>query len=89
MSKNVPKWRQRVNKHLFSQGTVCTSTFWRDPLLDPLNYEKGPPKITEGAHLTLIGQILEETLYYYELKIPSKSKLGIAQQREITVKFQK
>ena len=89
MSKNVPKWRQRVNKHLFSQGTVCTSTFWGDPLLDPLNYEKGPPKITEGAHLTLIGQILEETLYYYELKIPSKSKLGIAQQREITVKFQK
>ena len=88
VAQNVPKWRQRVNKHLFSQGTVCTSTFWGDPLLDPL-YEKGPLKLQKGAHLTLIGQFLEETLYYYELKIPSKSKLGIAQQRKITLKFQK
>ena len=49
VAQNVPKWRQRVNKYLFSHGTVCTSTFWGDPLLDPLNYEKGPPKITEGG----------------------------------------
>ena len=49
VAKNVPKWQQRVNKCLFSQGTVCTSTFWGDPLLDPINYEKGPPKITEGG----------------------------------------
>ena len=54
-----------------------------------INMKKGPLKLQKGAHLTLIGQFLEETLYYYELKIPSKSKLGIAQQREITVKFQK
>ena len=49
VAQNVPKWRQRVNKCLFSHGTVCTSTFWGDPLLGPLNYEKGPPKITEGG----------------------------------------
>ena len=55
----------------------------------PLIMKKGPVKLQKGAHLILIGQFLEETLYYYELKIPSKSKLGIAQQREITLKFQK
>ena len=47
VAQNVPKWQQRVNKHSFSHRTVCTSTFWGNPLLDPL-YENGPPKITEG-----------------------------------------
>ena len=50
------------NKRSFSQGTVCINKF-KYLLGDPLSWtpflEKGPPKITEGAHLTLIGQFLE------------------------------
>ena len=36
---------------------ISSNTFWGPPFL-----EKRPPKITEGAHLTLIGQFLESTL---------------------------
>ena len=52
----------KFNKRSFSQGTVCINKF-KYLLGDPLSWtpflEKGPPKITEGAHLTLIGQFLE------------------------------
>ena len=36
---------------------ISSNTFWGPPFL-----EKRPPKITEGAHLTLVGQFLESTL---------------------------
>ena len=50
------------NKLLFSQGTVSINKF-KYLLGESLSWtpflEKEPPKITEGAHLTLIGQFLE------------------------------
>ena len=65
VARNVPKWRQCVNKGWFSHGTVCTNKLkylLGNPFLGPPFLKKGPLKLQKGAHLTLTGQFLESTL---------------------------
>ena len=41
---------------------ISSNTFWGPPFLDPLSRKKGPLKLQKEAHLTLIGQFLEQSL---------------------------
>ena len=44
---------------------ISSNTFLGDPLSKtPPFLKKGPPKLQKGAHLTLIGQFLRETLLF-------------------------
>ena len=38
---------------------ISSNNFWGTPFLGPPFFKKGPLKLQEGAHLTLIGQFLE------------------------------
>ena len=63
VAQNVPKWRQSFNKRSFSHVTVCTNKF-KYLLGDPFSWKRAPTplKLHKGAHLTIIGQFLEQTL---------------------------
>ena len=41
VAQNVPKWRQNINKCLFSLGTVCTNKF-KYLLWNPLSQKRSP-----------------------------------------------